>query len=173
MGTVAPVTEMKNFESSHFTSILNIWNHIITKEDCFMYDAPFTPEEFQALLDTQRLVRCALIGGEVAGFYFLHPNAPGKGSHVANATYAVGEEFRKNGTGKILALDSFEAAGAMGFRAMQFNAVVSTNAGAINLWQMLGFMRVGEVPYAYRTKLGENASIYIFYKSLIVEQGNI
>ena len=45
---------------------------------------------------------------------------------------------------------SLQAARRLGFRAMQFNLVVSTNTAGIRCWQRNGFQVVGTLPGAFR-----------------------
>ena len=77
--------------------------------------------------------------GRLVGTYLLKANQPGLGNHVANCGYMVAPEARGRGLGEALCRHSLDTARALGFRAMQFNAVVSTNPRAIALWQRCGF----------------------------------
>ncbi|MGP6188594.1 MAG: N-acetyltransferase family protein [Vulcanimicrobiaceae bacterium] len=88
--------------------------------------------------------------GRIAGTYLLKPNQPGLGSHVANAGYMVDPAFRGLGLAGAMCRHSLEAARELGFSAMQFNFVVSTNATAIALWERHGFATVGRLPRAFR-----------------------
>ena len=91
----------------------------------------------------------ATAGDEVVGTYFLVPNHDGHGSHVANAGYAVGPQARGLGVGRTMCAHSLERARARGFRAMQYNFVVSTNTAAVRLWTEMGFAVVGRIPEAF------------------------
>ena len=84
--------------------------------------------------------------GAVLGTCYLRPNQLGGGGHVCNAGYMVAEEARGKGVARAMCRDSLERARERGFRAMQFNFVVSTNTRAIALWQSLGFREIGRVP---------------------------
>lgn len=86
--------------------------------------------------------------GTVAGSYYLGPNLPGPGAHVANAGFVVGDAARGLGLGRRMGEEALELARELGFAAMQFNCVVATNP-AVALWQSLGFEEVGRVPGAY------------------------
>jgi len=77
------------------------------------------------------------------------PNLPGSGAHVANASFVVDPQHAGRGIGRALAERVLADAQAAGFRAMQFNAVVETNAGAIALWRSLGFDVLATVPEAF------------------------
>jgi ribosomal protein S18 acetylase RimI-like enzyme len=91
----------------------------------------------------------AVLEGEVAGCYVLRPNHAGRGAHVANASYAVSARHWGRGLGRALAEHSIVTAREAGFRAMQFNLVVSTNRRAVALWQSLGFEIVGTLPQVF------------------------
>ena len=108
----------------------------------------------------------AMLEQRIAGAYMLRPNAPGLGDHVANAGYIVAPAFRGRGVASAMCAHSLDAARAAGFRAMQFNFVVATNAVAVELWKRHGFAVVGRVPRAFRhVALGE-VDILIMHKTL-------
>ncbi|MCR9245146.1 MAG: GNAT family N-acetyltransferase [bacterium] len=88
--------------------------------------------------------------GEVLGTYYIKPNQGGGGAHVCNCGYIVGEASRGRGLASLMCEHSQGEAGRLGFTAMQFNFVVSSNEGAIRLWKKLGFEIVGELPQAFR-----------------------
>jgi L-amino acid N-acyltransferase YncA len=87
--------------------------------------------------------------GGIVGTYFLRPNQRGGGAHVANCGYITAPGSSGRGVGRKMCEDSLERARARGFRAMQFNFVVSTNKRAARLWQSLGFEIVGCIPEAF------------------------
>ena len=91
----------------------------------------------------------AEVDGVVAGAYMFKPNQPGRGSHVANAAYAVAERFRGRRLGEAMGRHSLEEARHAGFRAMQYNLVVSTNEPAVALWQKIGFVVLCRLPEAF------------------------
>ena len=86
----------------------------------------------------------------MVGSYYLRPNSLCLGAHVANAGYVVAEQQRRRGIGSRLCQHSLQAARQRGFRAMQFNLVVSTNTAGIHCWQRNGFEIVGTLPGAFR-----------------------
>jgi len=92
----------------------------------------------------------ALDGGEVAGTYYLRANQKGGGAHVANCGYVTAPHASGRGVGRAMCEHSLARAGARGFRAMQFNFVVSSNTRAVRLWQSCGFEIVGRLPAAFR-----------------------
>lgn len=104
--------------------------------------------------------------GEVLGSYYIKPNAMGPGGHICNCGYMVNPQARGRGIARQLCEHSQAIALKLGFRAMQFNAVVSTNQAAVALWQKLGFDIIGTIPEAYLHKQQGYVDSYIMYKSL-------
>lgn len=104
--------------------------------------------------------------GRLVGTYVLKANQPDLGNHVANCGYMVAPEARGLGVGEALCRHSLDQARALGFRAMQFNSVVSTNTGAIALWQRCGFSIVGTVPLAFRHAREGLVDIHVMHRSL-------
>lgn len=111
-------------------------------------------------------VYCAKSYDEIVGFYILHDNFPGRGNHISNALFAVREKYRCMGIGKQLGEHSLKTSRVYGYKAMQFNSVVSTNAASIHLWENLGFSRVGQIKGAFMQDDMNAVDIYIYYKML-------
>ncbi|QEE27086.1 GNAT family N-acetyltransferase [Terriglobus albidus] len=87
--------------------------------------------------------------GEILGTYYLRANQRGGGSHVCNCGYMTAAHATGRGIARTMCMHSKEQAKRSGFRAMQFNFVVSTNERAVELWQSLGFAMVGRLPRAF------------------------
>ena len=87
--------------------------------------------------------------GQVAGTYFLHANQQGGGAHVSNCGYMTAKHAYGKGVARAMCEHSLEYAKASGFRAMQFNFVVSSNERAVRLWESFGFEIVGRLPEAF------------------------
>lgn len=111
-------------------------------------------------------VMVAVLDGIVVGTAELHPNQQGPGDHVANAGFMVDPQHSRRGIATALGKRVLERASELGYRAMQFNAVVETNRGAIALWRSLGFDIVGTVPDAFRRPTGATVAIHIMYREL-------
>jgi L-amino acid N-acyltransferase YncA len=88
--------------------------------------------------------------GAVIGTYYLRANQRGGGGHVANCGYMTSSHARGRGVARAMCEHSLHYARERGFRAMQFNLVISTNEVAIGLWQSLGFAIAGRLPQAFR-----------------------
>lgn len=106
------------------------------------------------------------VDSAVLGTSILHPNQGGPGSHVANASFAVDPGMRGRGAGRRLAEDTLDRARVEGYRAMQFNAVVQTNAGAVRLWTSLGFQVLATVPEAFRHPTEGLVGLHVMYLAL-------
>jgi L-amino acid N-acyltransferase YncA len=103
----------------------------------------------------------------VAGTYFLHANQAGGGAHVANCGYVTAPWASGRGVGAAMCAHSIEMARALGFRAMQFNFVVATNAGAIRLWERFGFATVGHLHGAFLHPTQGYVDALVMYRELI------
>jgi len=103
----------------------------------------------------------------VLATYYMKPNQPGLGAHVCNCGYIVAPVARGKGIAALMCEDSQARAREMGFTAMQFNLVVSTNGGAVRLWQRLGFVIVGRLPGAFRHRELGFVDAFVMFKRLV------
>ena len=128
----------------------------MSKEEALAYW--FTPKNEVYVWEQERVV---------LGTYFLRANQRGGGAHVANCGYvtAVGAEGR--GIARAMCLHSLERAAQQGFRAMQFNFVVSTNQRAMELWKSLGFEVVGRLPQAFQHPEHGFVDALVMYRTLL------
>ena len=104
--------------------------------------------------------------GGVLGTYYIKPNQPALGAHVCNCGYFVAEQARGQGIASEMCTHSQLEALALGYRAMQFNLVVATNAGAVRLWNSLGFATIGTLPGAFDHKALGFVDALVMYKTL-------
>jgi L-amino acid N-acyltransferase YncA len=143
--------EIRSQEPSDEDAVWAILEAVVRAGDTFMNEPESDREEVFATWQgpaTHNYV--AELDGEIAGAYLLRPTQPGLGAHVANASFAVSPDARGHGVGRAMGEHALAEAERLGFRAMQFNAVVSTNESAIALWKSLGFEEVGRIPEAFR-----------------------
>lgn len=135
--------------------------------DVFAYDES-TPEDVARKLWFDPPAACCVLvdGDRIAGTYYVRPNQPGRGSHVANGGYIVRPEFRGRGLAGAMCAHSIETARRMGFRAMQFNFVVSTNSAAVRTWEKHGFAVVGRLPGAFRHAELGFVDVLVMYREL-------
>ncbi len=104
--------------------------------------------------------------GSIVGTYFLCANHLGGGSHVANCGYVTASTFTGRGVARTMCTYSLERAKARGFKAMQFNFVVSTNERAIKLWQSFGFEIVGRLPGAFKHPTQGLVDVFVMFLTL-------
>ena len=103
----------------------------------------------------------------IVGAYTVHPNQAGGGAHVANAAFIVAKSARGLGIGRALGEHCLNEARRLGFRAMQFNFVISTNEAAVKLWQDLGMKIVGTLPGAFRHPEKGYVDVHVMFRSLL------
>jgi RimJ/RimL family protein N-acetyltransferase len=105
-------------------------------------------------------------GNAIVGTYYIKPNQPALGAHVCNCGYIVAEHARNQGLASLMCDHSQTQAVAMGFLAMQYNLVVSTNEGAVRLWKKHGFEIIGTLPRSFRHSRFGLVDAHIMYKLL-------
>ena len=149
-------------------AIWEIFHAVVASGDTYAFDPRISREDALAYWfreDTHTYV--AAQDRHVVGTYILRPNQPGAGSHVANAAFMVAPTARGQGIGRAMGEHCLSEARRLGFRAMQFNFVVSTNESAIRLWQQLGFKIVGTLPGAFRHPEKGYVDVYVMFRSLL------
>jgi ribosomal protein S18 acetylase RimI-like enzyme len=134
--------------------------------ETFTLPADFTEAQARAWWTAAPHAYAAFEGAHVVGGYFFRANQMGAGSHVANATYVVAPAARGKGIAKAMCLHSLVQARAAGFRAMQFNIVVSTNEAAIRAWTSCGFAIAGTLPGAFKHPTAGYVDAYVMYQTL-------
>jgi L-amino acid N-acyltransferase YncA len=149
-------------------AIWNIFHEIVAAGDTYAFDPGMSHEEALAYwFGAATHTYIAENDRRVLGTYILRANQAGSGAHVANSAYMVAKHARGSGVGRKMAEHSLSEACRLGFRAMQFNFVVSTNASAIHLWQQLGFKIVGTLPGAFRHPEAGYVDVYVMFRSLV------
>lgn len=105
----------------------------------------------------------AVLEGAIVGASYVRANQLGPGSHIANCGYITDPAARGKGVARALCAHSIETCRAMGFRGIQFNFVVSTNAPAVHLWQSFGFETIARLPGAFQhARLGYVDALVMF-----------
>ena len=147
---------IKRAQASDFDAIWPIFREVVAAGDTYVYDPLTTKDEARAIwMADEAQTYVASIEGRIVGTYILKANQTGLGRHVANAGYMVKQDCHGQGVGRAMCEHSLEEARRMGFLAMQFNLVVSTNEAAVALWKKLGFSIVGTLPKVFRhSRLG-------------------
>ena len=132
---------------------------------------PFAPdtsreEALRLRFDVPRASYVAEVDAEVVGTYYLKDNQPSLGAHVYNAGYMVRSTAQRAGVGRSMCEHSLMEAKRLGYLAMQYNLVVTSNAGAVALWQSMGFDIVGTLPKAFRHVRRGLVDAHVMYRLL-------
>lgn len=158
---------IRAIQESDLPEAVAIWNRVVEDGMAFPQTEGLTVEGGREFFAAQDFTGVAIDEtGEVTGLYILHPNNIGRCGHIGNASYAVRADKRGEGIGEALVRHSLEKAKGLGFRLMQFNAVVRSNAPALALYPKLGFVKLGEIPGGFLRKDGVYDDIVLFYYDL-------
>ena len=133
-----------------FDQIWDIFHPIVAAGETYTYARDITRgEAHRVWMEMPHRTFVAEVEGRILGTYYIKPNQGGGGAHVCNCGYMVAEAARGMGLATRMCEHSLEVAPKLGYRAMQYNFVVSTNVGAIGLWKKLGFEEIGRLPKAF------------------------
>ncbi|MET4570928.1 GNAT family N-acetyltransferase [Rhodanobacter soli] len=153
--------------ADEFVRVWPFFQAIVAAGDTYTYPLDMSLEQARTIWTTPP-ARCFVAerDGQVLGCYRLAPNQMGPGNHVANGSYMVAPQARRQGIASTLCEHSLEQARQAGFTAMQFNAVVASNTTAVRLWQRHGFRIVGQVPGAFRHAQLGPTDLYVMHRAL-------
>jgi L-amino acid N-acyltransferase YncA len=161
---------VREYQDSDWPGVWPIIEQVVRAGDTFPYPTDLDERDARPLwLDNGARGRATVAvdaGGEVLGTAKMGPNRPGPGSHVATASYMVRDGLRGRGVGRALVEDSIDWARTAGFAAMQFNAVVDENVGAVRLYESLGFTIIGTVPEAHELPDGRRVGLHVMHVRL-------
>lgn len=159
---------IRAYDLADLPAMVEIWNQVVEEGIAFPQEECLDLESGRAFFAAQSHNGVAVDPdtGEVAGLYILHPNNVGRCGHICNASYAVSAAHRGQHIGEKLVLDSLEQGRRLGFRILQFNAVVRTNTHARHLYERLGFQQLGTIPGGFRQKDGAYVDICPYYRTL-------
>lgn len=160
--------ELRGYQPEDWPALWPVLKAVFDSGDTYAF-APGSPEAeiHRAWIEVPQATVVAISdAGDLLGSYTLKPNQPGLGGHVCNCGYLVTASARGRGIAAALCEHSQQQALALGYRAMQFNIVVSTNTGAVRLWQRLGFDIVGTLPQAFHHAQHGYVDAYVMYKQL-------
>lgn len=155
--------EIRKFEKQDIPALMQIWNEVVEAGQAFPQEENLTPDNAGDFFASQSFTGAAVENGEVVGLYILHPNNVGRCGHIANASYAVRSDMRGKQVGRQLVTHCLHKCKELGFRVMQFNAVVADNKPALALYKSLGFVQLGVIPGGFRKKDGSYADIIPHY----------
>lgn len=157
---------IRDAEPSDLPAIARFFRLIVEAGETYAY-----PEDLddQGIADLWMSGRCVVAendAGEVVGSATMGPNRPGRGAHIATASFMVGPAAQGQGVGRALGEEMLRWAREQGFHGVQFNAVVETNTGAVHLWQQLGFTIMATIPEAFDHRTRGKVGLHVMYQRL-------
>ena len=156
---------IRPYERTDAAAAAEIWNQVVEDGVAFPQMDVLTEESGHSFFEEQSFTGVAVeeMTGSIVGLYILHPNNVGRCGHICNASYAVRRDVRGCHIGEKLVTHCLETAKTLGFKILQFNAVVRSNTYALRLYKKLGFVQLGIIPGGFRMKDGSYEDIIPHY----------
>ena len=160
--------KIRKFQQQDTEATSEIWNSVVEDGIAFPQMNVIEGEEAQQFFEGQSYTGVAEDEetGKILGLYILHPNNVGRCGHICNTSYAVKKGIRGKHIGEQLVKDSMVVGKSLGFRILQFNAVVATNETALHLYKKFGFTQLGRIPGGFLMKDGQYEDIIPHYIEL-------
>ena len=152
-----------------FEEIYDIFCHVLTEAKTYSYTLEeMTPDRSLAYWISAPGTHCfvADVDGKVAGVSAVRPNRTGRAGHVANASFMVHPDYRGRGIARAMGKNALKFAKKQGYKAVQFNFVVSVNEVAVKLWKSLGFTIVGTLPKGFQHATKGLVDVYVMHQFL-------
>ena len=163
------MTTIRPYQPADWAALWPLLRATFERGDTYAYAPSSSEEEIHRAwieVPAATFVACDA-AGTLLGTYTLKPNQPGLGAHVCNCGYVVAPSSSSQGIATLMCEHSQAQALAMGFRAMQFNLVVSTNTRAVRLWRHLGFAVAGTLPGAFHHATLGYVDALVMFKQLV------
>ncbi len=159
---------IRAYTAQDTAAAIAIWNRVVEDGVAFPQTEPLTETTGAAFFAEQSFTGIAVEAdsGEIVGLYILHPNNVGRCGHICNASYAVRADVRGQHVGEALVTHCMAKGKELGFRVLQFNAVVKTNHAALHVYEKLGFTKLGVIPGGFLMKDGHYEDIIPHYHVL-------
>ena len=158
--------KLREYKDKDLLQMIAIWNEVVEDGIAFPQEDLLDAVSGKEFFESQSYTGVAEDDGQIVGLYILHPNNVGRCGHICNASYAVSSHVRGQHIGEKLVLHSLDKASKLGFKILQFNAVVESNIHARHLYERLGFLQLGTIPDGFRTKDGHYENICPYYHTL-------
>lgn len=158
---------IRKFDPADIKGAVSLWNFVVNEGICFpQLEGLDEQTGMEFFLGQYTAVAVDNDSGRIVGLYILHPNNIGRCGHIANASYAVDAELRGCHIGEALVKDCLAQGKRLGYKILQFNAVVATNTHARHLYRRLGFIELGRIPGGFLLPDGSYEDIFIYYHTL-------
>jgi L-amino acid N-acyltransferase YncA len=166
-GKVSKHMNIREATKEDFEGIWPIFQEIVAAGETYPYPRDTTKEEaFKYWIDVPRKTFVYEENGQILGTYYIKTNQIGSGDHVCNCGYMVSSAARGRGLATAMCKHSQDLARELGYKAMQFNFVATSNEGAVRLWNKLGFATVGRLPKAFNHPTKGYVDALVMYKWL-------
>jgi L-amino acid N-acyltransferase YncA len=153
--------------AADWDQIWPIFHEVVSAGDTYAYPMDTDRDEaFRIWIEAPAKTFVVEEAGQILGTYFIKTNQAGPGDHVCNCGYMVSSAARGRGLATAMCEHSQDVALQLGYRAMQFNFVATSNEGAVRLWNRLGFETVGRLPGAFRHPSRGFVDALVMYKWL-------
>lgn len=158
---------VRAYQEQDIINMIAVWNEVVADGIAFPQEELLNEDSGKEFFASQSWCGVAeMEDGSVVGLYILHPNNVGRCGHICNASFAVSSASRGQHIGEKLVKDCLIRAKEIGFRIIQFNAVVESNVHARHLYERLGFQQLGLIPGGFRMKDDHYENICPYYKVL-------
>ena len=147
--------EMRRITSEKVHEAVMIWNKVVEDGVAFPQTEPLDDDTGAEFFASQDYTAVA-----------FDPNNVGRCGHICNASYAVRSDMKGKHIGELLVTDCLKKAKELGYKILQFNAVVATNTSALALYKKLGFVQLGVIPGGFLMKDGHYEDIIVHYHTL-------
>ncbi|AGL14859.1 GNAT family N-acetyltransferase [Actinoplanes sp. N902-109] len=160
--------EIREATPQDWPTIYAFWTQIVEAGETYAYPPGASSDEARALwMEFPPGVTVVAVDGEqIVGSAKMGPNRPGRGAHIATGSFMVDPEAQGRGVGRALGEYVIDWARRDGYHAIQFNAVVETNAAAVHLWRSLGFEVLATVPEAFDSATRGLVGLHVMYQKL-------
>lgn len=157
--------QIRKYSTNDTKDAVAIWNQVVEDGVAFPQEELLDTKSGDRFFREQSFTGIAYDSetGEIVGLYILHPNNVGRCGHICNASYAVRKDIRGCHIGEKLVTHCIATGKELGFRILQFNAVVAANEPALKLYEKLGFVRLGTIPGGFLMKDGHYEDIIPHY----------
>ncbi len=157
---------IREYLPKDLTEMIEIWNEVVEEGNAFPQEDLLNEKTAVEFFASQSFTGVAELNDRIVGLYILHSNNIGRCGHLSNGSFAVRSTIRGKRIGEQMVRHALRKGKEIGFRVLQFNAVVKTNNAAIRLYEQLGFVRLGVIPEGFRMKDGHYEDIILFYHTL-------
>lgn len=156
---------IRKYTDSDIDEMIAVWNEVVDSGIAFPQEECLTRDSGRDFFAAQSYCGVAedTLTHKILGLYILHPNNIGRCGHISNASYAVASSMRGRHIGEALVKDCIKNAERLGFKILQFNAVVASNSSARHLYEKLGFIGLGTIKHGFRMNDGTYEDICPYY----------